>query len=81
MGGFVWDDTGGLLPKYLICTVFEGELMKLLLMASIFCAGVYLGLNAEPNGGLVRTIEQVKALMGGELQSTVSDLMDVVAER
>lgn len=81
MGGFVRDDTRGLLPKCLIRAVFEGELMKLLLMASIFCTGVYLGLNAEPNGELVRTMEQVKALMGGELQSTVSDLMDVVAKR
>jgi hypothetical protein len=55
--------------------------MKLLLIASIFCTGLYLGLNAEPNGELVRTMEQIKALMGGDLRSTVRDLMDSVGKR
>lgn len=55
--------------------------MKLLLMASIFCTGLYLGLNAEPNGELVRTMEQIKALVGGDLRSTVRDLMDGVGKR
>lgn len=71
----------GLLPKCLIRTVLEGELMKLLLMASIFCTGVYLGLNAEPNGQLVQTMEQIKALMGGEFASKVGDLIDDLAKR
>ncbi len=72
---------GGLLPKCLNCTVFRGELMKLLLIASIFCTGLYLGLNAEPNGELVQIMEQLKALMGGDLQSTVRDLIDGVSKR
>lgn len=71
----------GLLPKCLNRTVLEGELMKLLLMASIFCTGLYLGLNAEPNGQLVRTMEQIKAIMGGDLRSTVRDLMEDVGKR
>lgn len=71
----------GLLLKCLNRTVFGGGLMKLLLIASIFCTGLYLGLNAEPNGELVRTMEQIKALMGGDLRSTVRDLMDSVGKR
>ncbi len=71
----------GFEPKWLIRTVLEGEPMKLLLMASIFCTGVYLGLQAEPDGQLVRTIEQIKALMGGELSSQVSNFIDDLARR
>ena len=55
--------------------------MKFLVMASIFCTGVYLGLQAEPNGQLVRTMEQIKALMGGEFASNVGDLIDDLAKR
>ncbi len=81
MGGFVRGKLQGVAPQVLESYGFWGELMKLLLMASIFCTGLYLGLNAEPNGELVRTMEQIKALMGGDLRSTVRDLMDSVGKR
>ena len=81
VGGFVRGKLQGVAPQVLESYSFWGELMKLLLMASIFCTGLYLGLNAEPNGELVRTMEQIKALMGGDLRSTVRDLMDSVGKR
>jgi hypothetical protein len=81
VGGFVRGKLQGVAPQVLESYGFWGELMKLLLMASIFCTGLYLGLNAEPNGELVRTMEQIKALMGGDLRSTVRDLMDSVGKR
>jgi hypothetical protein len=40
--------------------------MKLMLMACIFFAGVYLGLNTDPDGELARVVEQVQTLIHGE---------------
>jgi hypothetical protein len=40
--------------------------MKLLLLACTFFAGVYLGLNTNPDGELSRMKEQIQALINGE---------------
>jgi hypothetical protein len=40
--------------------------MKLMLMACIFFAGMYLGLNTDPDGELARMVEQIQMLIQGE---------------
>lgn len=40
--------------------------MRLMLVTSIFLAGVYLGLHSDPEGELARTMEQIQALFEGE---------------
>ena len=37
--------------------------MKLVLMACIFLAGVYLGLHADPDGGLVNVVAELDGLL------------------
>lgn len=44
-------------------TGFSGVLMRLVLMACIFFAGVYLGLHADPEGGLVQVMDQIQSLL------------------
>jgi hypothetical protein len=54
-------------PVTCFATWFFGEnQMKLMLMACIFFAGVYLGLNTDPDGELARVVEQVQTLIHGE---------------
>lgn len=40
--------------------------MKLVLTACIFCAGVYFGLYADPDGEVGRVIEQLQGLIHGD---------------
>lgn len=42
---------------------FLGGLMRLVLMACIFFTGVYLGLHADPEGGLVQVMDQIESLI------------------
>jgi hypothetical protein len=39
--------------------------MRVVLLACTFFAGVYCGLNAEPDGELVQVIQQISDLVGG----------------
>ena len=40
--------------------------MKMLLLAFIFFAGVYCGLNTNPEGEINRALEQIRDLITGE---------------
>jgi hypothetical protein len=42
--------------------------MKLMLMACIFFAGLYLGLHADPEGELVSVVSELETLVNGEPQ-------------
>jgi hypothetical protein len=40
--------------------------MKLVLMAFVFFAGLYLGLHADPEGQLVSAVSELETLIRGE---------------
>lgn len=54
------------LPELAKARFLEGFPMKLMLMACIFFAGVYLGLHTDPEGELSQVIGQIQALINGE---------------
>jgi hypothetical protein len=41
--------------------------MRVVLLACTFFAGVYCGLNADPDGELIRVVSQISALVSGDL--------------